>query len=523
MAIRTVFGNRESREKKSLSNKDYYKTLIESKKDATILADIDGDLFLLNKKAQSLSGFSEEEIRDFHVRDLFFTTNSVENPFDAKQFSEFSSTLYLLDARRYLLPVRIDFREIEGQKFLLTLFLAEEREHKPSTTEFQGSIPEIVQPIGQPAQSMQTSNRLTVEFEHEIRNLLNTVLGFSGIMADDPSIQQNKKLQKNIGSVIKSGTKIKTLLNRLSIGDEVAYEVVRTSCMLGPLLHKAQILLDPVSRQYNVPVGIKQTADITVITDEVLLLDILKYLLTKAMQYTRNEQVVVEISVEPGGNKASIVIDNLGQDIPQGVINFIRRENSNEQYDVNNPALTQSPEIRSVLSSLNLIGGKIGFNAGEKGGEMAKLVLPLDTGEEQPDDLAHLESEIKKRSLNILIVEDDKFNSAILNLYLENLTAISSAFSGNEALNIIEANYNKGIIFNVMIMDIGLPKPWDGILLKAEIEKRWPEYQKIPFLAQTAFTAKSFADRIQESRFSGYLVKPISRSELLRFVYQHSK
>ncbi len=120
-------------------------------------------------------------------------------------------------------------------------------------------------------------------------------------------------------------------------------------------------------------------------------------------------------------------------------------------------------------------------------------------------------------------MEDDKFNSAILNLYLESLTAISSAFSGNEALNIIEANYNKGIIFNVMIMDIGLPKPWDGILLKAEIEKRWPEYQKIPFLAQTAFTAKSFADRIQESRFSGYLVKPISRSELLRFVYQHSK
>ncbi len=332
----------------------------------------------------------------FSCKGSFFTTNSVENPFDAKQFSEFSSSLYLLDARRYLLPVRIDFREIEGQKFLLTLYLAEEKENKPPIAEFQGSIPEIVQPIGQPAQSMQPSNRLTVEFEHEIRNLLNTVLGFSGIMADDPSIQQNKKLQKNIGSVIKSGTKIKTLLNRLSIGDEVVYEVIRTSCTLGPLLQKAQILLDTVSRQHNVPVSIKQTADITVITDEALLLDILKYLLTKAMQYTRNEQVLVEISVEPGGNKASIMVDNLGQDIPQGVINFIRRENSNAQYDVNNPALTQSPEIRSVLSSLNLIGGKIGFTAGEKGGEMAKLVLPLDTGEEQPDDLAHLESEIKK-------------------------------------------------------------------------------------------------------------------------------
>jgi CheY-like chemotaxis protein len=124
---------------------------------------------------------------------------------------------------------------------------------------------------------------------------------------------------------------------------------------------------------------------------------------------------------------------------------------------------------------------------------------------------------------NKIIVEDDKFNASILNLYFEDIAAVSTAFSGNEALNITEFFYNKGIVFHAVIMDIGLPKPWDGILLKMEMEKRWPEYQNIPFLAQTAFTAKSFTDRITDNKFKGFLVKPISRSDLLRFIFTETR
>ena len=120
MAIRAVFGNRDSREKKSLANKEYYKTLVNSKKEATFLTDIEGDLFLLNNKAQQLTGYTEEEAREFHVRDIFVTIKNVDNPFDSRQFSEFTSRLYLLDTRRYLIPVMVDFKEIEGQKFLCT-------------------------------------------------------------------------------------------------------------------------------------------------------------------------------------------------------------------------------------------------------------------------------------------------------------------------------------------------------------------------------------------------------------------
>jgi CheY-like chemotaxis protein len=243
-------------------------------------------------------------------------------------------------------------------------------------------------------------------------------------------------------------------------------------------------------------------------------------LLTKALQYTRNEQVFVDVAYEPNHDKVSIVIDNLGQDIPQGIINFIKRDNAKTLYDINNPVLSQNPEIKSLLNTLNQIDGKIIFSTGERMAEIAKITLPVATDIDSLDENTQMEQNIKEKELNILIVEDDKFHASLLNLYFENISSVSTAFSGNEALNITEMFYNKGVIFNVVIMDIGLPKPWDGILLKNEMEKRWPEYQNIPFLAQTAFTAKSISDRLTDNNFRGYLVKPINRSDLLRLIHR---
>lgn len=518
MALRSVFGSREGREKKSLANKDYYKTLIEGKTDAAFLADFDGDLFLLNKPAQSLTGYLEEEIRDYHVRDLLVTRRDRENPLDARQFSEFTSRMFMVDARRYLIPVIIEFKEIEGQKFLITCVPDEEKEKVAGFADMEAR--QQGEPINLPPSGVASdkTGRWTIDFEHEARSLLNNMLGFGAILAKDPTVSGNKKLLVNIESIVKSGNQLKTLFNKVSTGEADSHEVTRTPCLIAPLLQKAQILLDPVARHNNQTIQIRQPEDLTVLTDEFLLLELLMYLLTQALLYTRNDQVTVDVTVDAAREKVLIVIDNLGQDIPHGIINFIKRGNSSHLYDLKNPVLAQSPEIKSMLNTLNLIDGKISFSSGDRMGEIARITLPVAPASEYMDDLSQLEQTIRARSLHVLIVEDDKFNAAILSIYLEGIADVSISFSGNEALNMIEDFYGRGTIFNVVIMDIGLPKPWDGILLKTEIEKRWPEYQNIPFLAQTAFTAKSYTDRITDNKFQWYLIKPINRSDLLRFI-----
>jgi len=129
-----------------------------------------------------------------------------------------------------------------------------------------------------------------------------------------------------------------------------------------------------------------------------------------------------------------------------------------------------------------------------------------------------LETQIKQKNIKILLVEDDKINVKVLNVFLKGIAEVLVAYSGNEALNFVEMYYNKNLIFNLVLMDIGLPEPLDGIRLKQEIESRWPEYVNIPFIAQTAYAQDSLADNIINGNFKGILIKPLDKLDLLRVI-----
>jgi CheY-like chemotaxis protein len=523
MAIRSVFGNREIREKKTLANRDYYKTLIENKKEATFLCDADGDLFLMNKKAQSMTGLNEEEIRDYHIRDLFVTTKSVKNQLDTRQFSEFTAQLFLLDSRRYLIPVIFDFKEIEGQKFLCTCVEAAEAELPSRMIETTVQMPSEPTSMVLPSTRTETQSRWSVDFEHKVRNLLGSILGFGSILAREPLIIGDKKLASNLDSLLKSGNNLKKLFNQGSFNESDSHEVNRTASLLSPVIQKAVILLEPLANLNSQTIQVIKHAEVKVITDEALLLDLLKFLISKAITYTRRNEVLVEISEDRNVQKATVSIDNLGQDIPHGVINFIKRENLKEKYDLLNPIIVQNQEISLILSLLNRIEAKINFITSPSLGEIAQVILPLASESDSIDDVTLLENSIRNKSLKILIIEDEKFSAIILQMYLDKIAEVSIAYSGNEALNIVEIFYNRGIIFNAVISDIGLPSPWDGMMLKSEIERRWPEYQNTPFIAQTAFTAKSFGDRIMEAKFKAMLIKPINRNDILMVIDKYCR
>ncbi|HNW73952.1 MAG: response regulator [Bacteroidales bacterium] len=520
MAIKSVFGSRESRERKTLPNREYYKTLLGNKKDATFLADTDGDLFLLNQPARLLSGYQDEEIREYNVRDLFVTLKTVDNPFDTRQLSEFTAKLFLIDSQRYLHPVLFDFKEIEGQKFLGTC--VEITEQEPAAAPPEHARPAEPQPpvMAPPGPASDKLPRWAADFEHNVRNLLNSILGFGALLSGESSVKENKKLAGTVDSLLKSGNRLKKILNQVTFGEEDLPEVNRAPCLLAPILQKAGIILEPLARKNDLSIHIKPVPEILVFTDEELLIELLKFLITKAATYTRGDAVLLEASEDAPGRQAIVLIDNIGQDIPQSMIHFINRENQKERYDLTNPVALQNPEIASMLHILNRIGGKISFTTGPSMGEIVRIMLPLLARGENPDDLTRLEESIRKKKPDILIVEDEKFTARILAMFLENIAEVTTAYSGNEALNIIELRYNKGTLFSLVIMDIGLPIPWDGILLKTEIEKRWPGYQNVPFLAQTAYTSRSYNDRIQEHHFAGHLIKPINREDLLRLIDQ---
>jgi len=125
--------------------------------------------------------------------------------------------------------------------------------------------------------------------------------------------------------------------------------------------------------------------------------------------------------------------------------------------------------------------------------------------------------------LDIFVVEDDRMNRLILEKMLSSLGNVRLTVDGDDCLNTIAKEASKGHFYQVMLFDINLPGDWDGIKLLKVIREKYPEYRKIPFIAQTAYAMTGDKDRLLKEGFDSYLAKPIDKNELITTIKQQLK
>ncbi len=109
---------------------------------------------------------------------------------------------------------------------------------------------------------------------------------------------------------------------------------------------------------------------------------------------------------------------------------------------------------------------------------------------------------------NVLIVDDevDFVETFSERLVMRNLE-ISKAFSGEEALQVLETNKN----IEVVILDVKMPG-MDGIETLAEIKKKFPLVEVIMLSGQA--TVESAIEGMKQGAFD-YLMKPCDIDQLM--------
>jgi CheY-like chemotaxis protein len=121
----------------------------------------------------------------------------------------------------------------------------------------------------------------------------------------------------------------------------------------------------------------------------------------------------------------------------------------------------------------------------------------------------------------ILILEDDIPTTSILKIWLRGFCNITTVSDGESALREINSRMREGNVFDLMLFDINIPFPWNGLSLMEEIRKNHECYIHIPFVAQTAYAMPSDKERLLEAGFSDYLAKPLEREVLVRTVLKN--
>jgi len=116
------------------------------------------------------------------------------------------------------------------------------------------------------------------------------------------------------------------------------------------------------------------------------------------------------------------------------------------------------------------------------------------------------------------MVEDDCDTATIIRIWLKGIGNVHNVRDGNETLDQIATQYINGKLFDLMLFDINIPYPWNGITLMHEIKKRWDVYNQVPFIAETAYALPEDRKRILSAGFCDYLSKPLCRELLVETV-----
>lgn len=128
------------------------------------------------------------------------------------------------------------------------------------------------------------------------------------------------------------------------------------------------------------------------------------------------------------------------------------------------------------------------------------------------DDMSHL---------RILVAEDNSVNQEVIRrmLRLEGFHNVTMASNGLEAVDCIKNSYDTGESFNIIFMDVQMPK-MDGLTATKLIRNNL-KFRK-PIIALTAFADESNVKECLSSGMSGFLSKPIKRTNLRQIITEFS-
>lgn len=114
------------------------------------------------------------------------------------------------------------------------------------------------------------------------------------------------------------------------------------------------------------------------------------------------------------------------------------------------------------------------------------------------------------KNIKILVVEDDKINSLVLNKFLDKKYDLANAYDGYEALD-----KAKKFIPEIVLMDISLGDPdMDGINAMYKINEMIPK-KDIKFIAVTSFAMQGDKQALLNKGFHDYLSKPVYKEQLI--------
>ncbi len=357
----------------------------------------------------------------------------------------------------------------------------------------------------------------------EIRTPLNNIIGFASLLESDLSMLENKELFDYAHAVSESGDRLLHLLNNIidiSRVESNDFTLNSVPCALnGIVANTIQVYLFQANKK-KLKLNFKPCEIPEGLADETGFSKALSIILDNAIKFTDQGFINISTDYHKDRKLISVRIKDTGVGIDPAFLPELLAPFKSDTTGFAKEGKGSGLGLPLAKSLLEMMQGSLDIQSEKGVGTTITLFLPAVVTETRETAAAPVPpSEQKKKArglhdLDIFIVEDDMMNKLVLTEMTKSLGRVVAAMNGDETLKFVQKFAAENKFFDIMLFDINLPPPWDGVKLMHEIRKTYKQYRSVPFIAQTAYAMAGDREKLLEEGFDDYISKPINQQQL---------
>ena len=362
--------------------------------------------------------------------------------------------------------------------------------------------------------------RFLAHISHELRTPLNAVLGYSQILAGEPSLDEQQS--QLVDGINRNGNHLLTLINDVLDMSQIEtgkVEVHLQDTNIAELNEDLSAMFRPSIEKHE-PGFIFEVDEKTpaiIKTDRDKLRQILANLLSNAFKYAQNGKIKYSVRFQTNPGKQSTIIfevSDTGPGIAENDIDTLfqpferlNQDGSKNSISGTGLGLSIARQFARVLKGELSVVSRVGV------GTKFSLTLPVTSGV-RPTDTTWVRVKAQKSKLSgtVLVVDDNDSSRDIVNQVLtkEGLVVIE-ARNGQEGVNACIAERP-----TLVIMDVRMPVlngPDASRAIREQLGEECP-----PIICLTGDVLDMNSDSVKEQLFDAIIGKPFQFETLLNAV-----
>ena len=370
------------------------------------------------------------------------------------------------------------------------------------------------------AKESELSNQLKSQFlanmSHEIRTPLTAIIGSIDVLSryvtgEKPGVFL--EIMKSSGQTLLHLINDILDLSKIEAGqiilESTAVDIEeRTHKMLSLFLAKAR------KKGLKLEISIDKTVPTAIMSDPTRIDQILTNLLSNAIKFTKVG--IVALSIKTDGKFIVFEVRDTGVGISKAhqekIFEPFRQVDEGNSRQKGGTGLG----LHIVEILVDLMKGTISLQSTLHKGSIFVVKLPLIGAKTKPAPKS-LETQTASKPANILLVEDEPFNSMLVKEFLADTPyKLTVAHNGLEGINKFRTQK-----FDLILMDLMMPE-LDGFETLQKIRKLEDKSkgEKIPIIALSASALEDDVQKALKAGFNKHLPKPFTREPLILAIAQ---